>query len=191
MGPAQSQTPDSRSDGDLVRQALRGERDAFGELVKRYEPLCFAIALRRLGDPDRAAEAAQDAFISAWEHLERLRRPESFASWVAVITHNNCRSRLRQRPREVVSLDELAGQGIEPADDGHPPAFEPELIAALRRALPRLPEKYREPIELRYTEDWSCKRVADFLGLSLPAVITRLHRGRSLLLRMLRREGWK
>lgn len=170
---------------------LDGNKEAYGFLIERYQHLAYRLALQKIGDLDMAEDAVQQSFITGYETLERLRNPASFASWIAGITKNVCKNLLRDRKNASVSLDYLADVGIEPGDSGNSSSYDREIISAVRNFIPRLPDKYREIIELRYNEGYSCEKIADFLNLSRSAVLSRLFYARKRLLKMLRKEGWK
>ena len=135
-----------------------------------------------------AQDAAQETFLRGYNNLDRLRDVSSFAAWMAGITRNPCRNLQRNMGQRPVSLEYLAELGIEPPDPGRPFAFNTGQLAALKKILPSLPEKYREILELRYAEDYSCKKIASFLSLSLSAVKSRLFHARKLILKRLKKE---
>jgi len=184
-----AQSQEILKDEEIVQKVLKGDKEAFGVLFDRYYHLVYRIALMKLGDCDMAQDAAQEAFLKGYNHLDRLREPSSFASWMAGITKNLCRNLRRNMGRKPVSLDYLAEVGIELPDPGHPVVFSPEQVSSLKRILPTLPEKYREILELRYTEQYSCKKIASFLSLSESAVKSRLFYSRKIILKKLKKEG--
>lgn len=176
------------SDEEIVQRVLEGDRESFGILFDRYYFLVFRLALTKLGDSEMAQDAAQDAFLRGYNHLDRLRDASSFGAWMAGITRNLCRNLRRNMGRRPVSLEYLAEVGIEPPDPGRPFSLNTDQLAALKRILPSLPEKYREILELRYTEECSCKKIASFLDLSLSAVKSRLYHARKLILKRFQKE---
>ena len=176
------------SDEAVVHRVLKGDKDEYAILVKRYHNLAFALSLRYVKDPECADEMVQETFVRAYENLDRLRKPGNFSSWIAGITRNVCRSHLRKNRKKVLSLDYLAELGIEPTNSGNPDYFDKELIRALRNLFPRLPDKYREILHLKYTGNHSCREIAEFLNLSQSAVLSRLFYARKKLLKMLRKE---
>lgn len=178
------------SDEHIVEKVLEGEKDLFGVLLERYQRFVYRIALSYLRDCDRAEDATQEAFLIAYENLDRLRDRSVFASWIAGITKNVCRNVIKRAPPSV-SLGYLAELRIEPSDSGFPGATDGkdhELIALVRKLLPEMPQIYREVLELYYTEEQATKTIAQFLGISQGAVITRLHRARKLLEKMIEKE---
>jgi RNA polymerase sigma factor (sigma-70 family) len=180
---------DNLPDKEIIAAVLDGDKESYGILVDRYENLVFRLALRRLGDADMAEDIAQEAFLQGYQHLERLKNPASFASWISVITRNLCANIVRDRKLSTVSLEYLAETGIDPADEAKTPEYDKEMILAIRKLISKLPEKYREVVELRYAEEYSCNKIASFLDISVSAVLSRLFYARKRLLKMLKEEG--
>jgi len=184
---------DSHSDDQIVREVLNGCKEAYAVLVDRYKGLVHGLAFRLVRDPDIAEEVTQETFVTAYLRMDRLARPERFAAWVAMIARNGAMTALRKRGRSPQSLDALSEQGFDAAVDPVAPGTEEEQerqLAALRYAVARLPPPYREVIELRYTEGFSCERIASFLDITVSAAKVRLHRARKRVLAILRKEGW-
>jgi RNA polymerase sigma factor (sigma-70 family) len=177
-------------DEALVRLVLAGDKEAYGELVRRYQNLAYRLAAGLLKDCDRAEDAAQEAFCRGYRHLERLRNPSAFASWLAAIVRNACRNVQRAERNAPLSLDDLAEIGIEPDDCGNAGSFDPELIEAIRSGLERLSDQDREILELHHFEEMTCSKMAVFLGISRTAANSRLLRARKRLEDTLRKGGW-
>jgi len=184
-----AQQPKEATDEDLVKQVLDGDKESYGILINRYRNLAFRMSLQKLDNLEMAKDAVQDTFIAAYENLDRLRNPSSFGSWIAGITKNICGTILREMGKQPVSLDYLADIGVEPIDSGDS-SFDKEILEAVRKCIPRLSQKHRDIIELRYTEGYSCKKIASFLSLSESAVKSRLFHARKRLLKCLHKEGW-
>ena len=119
-------------DKTLVQAATAGDRDAFEQIVRRYESLVYAVALGRLGRPGEAEEMVQAVFVAAYESLHRLQEPFNLSSWLARIATNLSLNRLRAGRREV-SLTDVAEEGLPLREDVAPG----ELV----RALHTLPEQ--------------------------------------------------
>jgi RNA polymerase sigma factor (sigma-70 family) len=162
----------------LVELARGGDREAFGALVQRFQNLAVATAWARLGDPERARDAAQDAFIDAFLHLGQLREAAAFPGWLRRIVAKHCDRQTRRRSF--------------PADaaNAEPPAADPDAGAALaagetrawlRRAIEALPEPERLAVALHYLGGESQESVACFLELPLSTVKKRLHTARARL----------
>jgi RNA polymerase sigma factor (sigma-70 family) len=153
---------------------------AFGEIVRRYQAMAFGLAWAMLGDFQLAEDAAQEAFLSAWRHLPQLRRDGAFGGWLRKIIVRQCRRMMRvDRPPES-AWDVLA----EAASGGRSPAEEAEMWETrrtIRAAIRALPEKHRIALGLYYVDGYSQREVADFLGVPVGTVKSRLHAGRAML----------
>jgi RNA polymerase sigma-70 factor (ECF subfamily) len=185
----------------LIRQAKRGDLDAFNRLLLEYQTLAFNIALRVMGDPDSAADTTQDAFISAYKGLKRF-RGGSFRSWLLRIVTNACYDELRRRKRRpAASLDALEEEGEFIASDagawGKHQADRPEAEAErseLRRAiefcLQRLPLDYRVIALLVDIQGHDYRAAAEVIGKPVGTVKSRLARARERMRKCLegRRE---
>jgi RNA polymerase sigma-70 factor (ECF subfamily) len=183
-------TTEQMTDQDLVEAVLKGEKQSYEALIDRYKNMAYKIALKLLGDADPARDVVQESFIAAYENLERLKKPAAFGSWLHSIVRHRSISLQRKNKINTVSLEYLADAGIEFKDSSGETDTNNEIVNTLRKLLLKLPEKYQEIIELRYMENYSCKKIADFLGISNSAVISRLHYARQRLRGMLRKEGW-
>jgi RNA polymerase sigma factor (sigma-70 family) len=172
------------NDADLVRESLAGNREAFGQIVARYQSLVCSLAFSATGSLSQSEDLAQETFVTAWRQLRGLREPEKLRSWLCRIARNLTCDTLRQQGREPShqgeSLEELSGSpapGPQPAEQ----AISNEEAAILWRAIERIPEIYREPLVLFYREHQSIASVAGSLELTEDAVKQRLLRGRKML----------
>jgi RNA polymerase sigma-70 factor (ECF subfamily) len=174
-------------DATLVVRAREGDTSAFEALVRRYQDPVFRIAARILTDPHDAADAAQEAFITAWRRLHDLSAEQAFAAWLYRITVTRALSAARAR-RPLVPLDErTAGPDRSPGPGQHAQAD--GLRAALASALTRLTPGQRSCWILRETEGMSYEEVAAILHTTPGAVRGRLHRARTQLAEEL--KSWR
>lgn len=166
----------------LVNASLKGDRDAFAQIVNRYQTLVASVAYSGTGDLSQSEDLAQETFITAWKRLKSLREPGKLRGWLCGIARRITANARRREQRQPV-------QSSEPFDE-ETPAPEPlpvdraitrEEEAILWRSLERIPETYREPLILFYRENHSAERVAQMLELTEEAVRQRLSRGRKLL----------
>jgi RNA polymerase sigma-70 factor (ECF subfamily) len=180
-------------DHTLLARAQGGDMSAFEALVDRHEDKVYGLALRMTRSEADAAEITQDTFLSAYQHLADFRGEAAFGSWVHRIAANNALMRLRrQRVLDIVSED-LAGPEFTdrgsladvPESDWNRRAddkiLDEELGRAIQEATDALPEGYREVFLLKDVEGLSYEEISEMVGISVPAVKSRLHRARLAL----------
>jgi RNA polymerase sigma-70 factor, ECF subfamily len=161
----------------LVEAARSGNRAAFSQLYARYAPMVNAIALAHATRSD-APDLVQEVFMRALSSISGLRDAGAFGGWLAMITRNCARSRLRQQP-EGTMLRDLAAP---------PEADEVEAAEALE-AIRALPEAYRETLLMRLVEGMTGPEIAQRTGLTEGSVRVNLHRGLKMLRERLRRTS--
>ena len=187
--------PPNLSEQELVAAAKRGDQDAFAALIHLYEKKVFALTRRLCANPDDAQEAAQEAFLAAWQGLPFFRGESSFATWLYRLTSNACMDLLRKEQRhqsaagpslddEEVELPVAAATG-----DPHAEAERTELKAAIEAGLRALPPEYRAVLLLREIHQRSYDEIADVLDLDLGTVKSRISRGRKQLRKFLLESG--
>jgi RNA polymerase sigma-70 factor (ECF subfamily) len=195
MEPTPPPQPASPSDGTLVEQVLGGRRDAFDELIKRYQRQAVAVSYRLLGSSHDALEVTQDAFLKAFSSLATLQKPEAFGGWLMRIVSNlslNYR-RSRKTRQGQLPLDDLLGGGGDAGEaaggsDWMAQSGDPvrrleseEMGRRLQKALQELPEKQRTAIVLFAIEGRPQKEVAETLECSVEAVKWHVFQGRKKL----------
>jgi len=166
---------------ELIRQAQRGDTEAFAALVRLHERFVYNLALRSLGNQDEAADAAQDALVRAWIALPDFRGQSQFRTWLYRIVVNLCINRSPRLRRELQALthDELSEL---PSPDTVPARVEQrELRSFIHHEMERLPEKYRLLISLRYQHELTYDEIASLLDLPLGTVKTGLFRAKERL----------
>jgi RNA polymerase sigma factor (sigma-70 family) len=174
----------AHDDSDLVIASLSGNRDAFGQIVSRYQSLICSLAYSATGSLGASEDLAQETFITAWRHLRHLRERHKLKAWLCGIARNRINNTLRREGREPLRAAESLEAVPESAcSEPLPPdqTISREEEAILWRSLERIPEIYREPLVLFYREHKSIETVAADLDLTEDAVKQRLSRGRKLL----------
>lgn len=170
------------TDHELIDATRRGEREAFGLLVQRYQRMVEAAAFCATGRQDLVDDIVQDTFITAWCTIERLRASDSLRSWLYGIARN-LGHKARRKHGRVHSLDDALVSS--PLEAHHPSPLdalvEHERDREIAAAIGRLPARYREPIVLFYYEHCSVKEVAATLAVHEDAAMQRLSRGRRKL----------
>jgi RNA polymerase sigma-70 factor (ECF subfamily) len=169
------------SDEQIVEQALAGDGDAFGELVRRWERRIFALAYGILGREEDARDATQETFIAAFRNLSAFRGEAKVSSWLHRIAVNQCITRQRRaRVRGETSLEaQVEDGGVQFAStDGESPATGAEgreRTEAVRRAVNALPPELRSVVVMKEFEDLTFQEIADTLGVPLSTVKSRLY----------------
>ncbi|MBA3718493.1 MAG: sigma-70 family RNA polymerase sigma factor [Actinobacteria bacterium] len=169
-------------DIQLVRAAQIGDFWAFEELVRRHGARVYRIALRLLGNRSEAEDAAQEAFVQAWQALPVFRGESSVSTWLYRIVTNRCLNLLQARRRE----EPLSERQEAPTPVPERVAETVDALGALKTAILRLTPEQRAPLVLREFEGRAYEEIAEILEISVPAVKGRLHRARLELLDSMR-----
>ncbi|MBN1818768.1 MAG: sigma-70 family RNA polymerase sigma factor [Sedimentisphaerales bacterium] len=171
-----------RHDGtELVKRFQAGHSEAFDEMVEAYRGKIAVLAHRLLGWDGDVEDVCQEVFVSALLGLKRFRGDCSLRTWLFRITINKCRSRQSRRLRlRWFGPAKMADAAIE-GDPAEQSLIEAETAQAVRRAVQALPQRYREPVVLRYLQEMDHEQIAAVLGLSRTAVNVRLSRARQML----------
>jgi RNA polymerase sigma-70 factor, ECF subfamily len=178
----------------LVEVAQRGDVESFNELVRLFEGRVYNLCYRMLGDADSAADAAQDAFLSAFRNLRSF-RGGSFRSWMLRIATNTCYDVLRVRKRrpsvslDIEADDESASSPLQIADTAESPddfSLRRELAAAIQDGLTTLPDEQRIVLILSDIQGLPYEEIAQITNSNLGTVKSRLSRGRARLREVLK-----
>ena len=179
---------DIANDDDLVwvQRCLAGDRSAFEPLMRKYQRPLFNVAARLLGNHDDALDAAQNAFVKAYEHLSSFDQRQRFFSWLYQILRNDCLNALRSRRPSGPLPEDLAASG-SPADA----VEQAERRAAVQTALLALTEDQREVVLLRHFTELSYEEIAASTGVPVKTVKSRLFTARQRLAALLagRQDG--
>src|SRR5580698_5143732 len=191
LNPLQPRTPlpsqvVKDDEGALVAAAKAGDIDAFETLVSRYERKIFRLAQNITQNREDAEDTMQEAFLKAYQHLSEFQGNSRFYTWLVRIAVNQALMKLRKRRPNQVSLDEEIETGEESMpreveDWGPSPEDryeQSELGTILNETISDLDPSFRIVFQLRDIEELSTEETADVLGLSVPAVKSRLLRAR-------------
>lgn len=181
----------------LVDRARAKDVSAFEELVSRYEDKLYRLAMRFVRNETDAQEILQEAFLSAWKNLPSFEGRAQFGSWMYRVTVNAALMLIRSRNRhpevdvdgiDPAALSEAVDQAGQATGNGGDWSLRPdhqlqseELRGHIQKAVDALPAGLRTVFLLRDVEELSTEETAEMLGLSVPAVKTRLHRARLAL----------
>ncbi|MEU2155535.1 RNA polymerase sigma factor SigM [Streptomyces sp. NPDC019396] len=178
----------SADDQELLKRHVAGDPDAFGELVRRHRDRLWAVALRTLGDREEAADAVQDALVSAFRAAHTFRGQSAVTTWLHRITVNACLDRVRKatsRRTSPVDDTERLEQLLEPHESAEAPAEREDLHRELVAALSRLPVDQRAALVLVDMQGYPVAEAAAMLDVPTGTVKSRCARGRARLLPML------
>jgi len=182
-------TPDA-DELELIKRAKRGDRQAFGQLVERYQRRVVGVALAISHNQDDAVELAQETFVRAFENLSKFESRSSFSTWLYRIAHNLTIDFRRREGRHVVLRGEDAESEIDrlPSQlgDSYGALRRNELSARIREALDQLTPEHRAVVLLREVEGLSYDEISDSLQIPRGTVMSRLHYARSRLRAMLK-----
>jgi len=174
----------------MITRSQNGDINAFEELIARYERKVFAIAYRFMGNREDASDLAQEAFLKAFQSIQKFRGDASFSTWIYRIVSNVCKDELRKQKRSVqTSLDEEVWLEEGPVtkqikDDKPTPEQvyeQTELKDYLQNLINNLNPEYRMVVILRDIQGYSYEEIAEILGCSLGTVKSRLNRARKAL----------
>lgn len=169
-----------RSDYEIIQLCLKGNQDAFAELVNRYKKLVYTIVYRMINDKEEASDIAQEVFIKLYRSLDRYNPEYRFSTWAVKIATNLCLDVLRKKRIETISVDEMIYQ---PGHDENPEAvyLKIERKEQISKAINALPEKYKLPIVLFHQYGLSYEEICKTLNEPMSIVKNRLHRARHML----------
>ena len=178
------------TDAQLVQRAQTGDRDAFRQLVERYQAKIAGLALGMLRNRDDALDIVQEAFTKAYQGLDRFQGNASFYTWVYRIAMNLCIDQQRRDRRMTpVPLDtpDRPEESVLPPEDGPTPnspfdhASDVQLRGRLRDAIAELTPEHRAVILLREVEGLSYEEISEALDVPKGTVMSRLHYARRQL----------
>ena len=169
-------------DFEIILDVLTGNRNAYADILRRYEERVRGYCLMMLEDPTQAEDAAQEVFIKAYQALGQFRRQSSFSTWLYRIAANHCtdllRKRVRQKTESWEALLEKEGEKIEALFAGSPKIESLEQTELVTKLLSYLPEKSRTILILREIQGLNYQELAEALGCTVDAVKGRLKRAR-------------
>ncbi|MEU6462435.1 RNA polymerase sigma factor SigM [Streptomyces sp. NPDC046976] len=179
---------DGVSDQELLTRHVQGDPDAFGEIVRRHRDRLWAVALRTLGDREEAADAVQDALVSAYRAAGTFRGQSAVTTWLHRITVNACLDRARKAAtRKTAPVDdtERLEQLLEPHESASAPAERNDLHRQLIEAMGTLAPEQRAALVLVDMQGYPVAEAARILDVPTGTVKSRCARGRARLLPLL------
>lgn len=175
------------NDVHLIHRILDGDDSAFTELVEKYQKQVHTLAWRKTGDFHIAEEMTQDTFLTAYQKLATLKKPQCFSSWLYVIATRHCNSWLRKRHRQSQLYQDMDITQPENASYSEYRLEENERITVetqrdvVKKLLAKLGESERTVMTLHYFGEMSCAEIGAFLGVSVNTIKSRLRRAQQRL----------
>jgi RNA polymerase sigma-70 factor (ECF subfamily) len=171
----------SENDKYYIERCLDGHPDDFRHLVRRYQSVLLANLAGKLGNKDRAEEAAQEALVRAYFNMNKLKKPDAFFSWLLGIADHVAKE--FQRKEQIKQQREIVRSFSQEA-----PSTELSQDYALEAAIAELPETYRNVVLLRYYGQHSCSQIAEQLEIPLGTVTKQLSRAYAMLRQLLQQQ---
>ena len=174
-------------DVQLIQRVLDGDDTAFSTLVGKYQRSVHALAWRKIGDFHIAEDITQETFLKAYQKLSTLKEPQSFASWLYIITANRCNTWLRKRRLRTQPLEDTSSTQLERANYSGYVIEENERMTVetqrevVKKLLAKLKESDRTVITLYYFGGMTYEEISKFLGVSVGAIKNRVYRAQERL----------
>lgn len=169
-----------KTDEQLVREIIAGNRERYYELVKRYEQKLKRYVRRLINRPAEVDDIVQNVFIKAYKNLPTFQTHLSFSSWIYRIAHNETVNTISSGfIQKFVSLNLIFGLGA--TDNAEEQIIDEEMKRQLKSCINSIDIKYREPIVLFYYEEKSYEEISDILRIPVRAVGVLIHRGKLLI----------
>lgn len=180
----------------LIRRALRGERRAFEELMRKYEKRIFGFVVRMVRNEETAVDLTQDFFIKMYTVLDKYNFEYKFSTWAYRICYNLVIDHIRKHQAQVESLDDdsvsprdlLASDNVN-REDGFRALSRAETRDYVWRVVDGIPLKFRELILLRYIQDLKYEEIADITDLPVGTVKNRIFKAKEILKQEMEKDG--
>jgi len=172
------------NDNEVLSRVLRGDQQAYAEIVKRYQSFVFTIALRYTPNREDAEEIAQDCFVKAYRSLSDFRGDAKFSTWLYTIVTTTCLTFLRKKKLETHSLDnEKVFEAADSLDSGFRAnqVEQKSKVTMVNKAITLLSPDDAQIITLFYKGEQSLEEIGQIMGLEPNTVKVRLHRARQRL----------
>jgi RNA polymerase sigma-70 factor, ECF subfamily len=173
----------------LIKSAKKGNRDAFGALVRQFSKPVYYLAYRFTRDHDVSDELTQECFVKAYQAMDSFIEGKSFKSWVFAIVSNLAINYLKKQKRQVSLDDDISESVLEDtraSSNPHDDLVAKDLKVRISEAVERLPEEFKTVFILRTYEDMSYEEISSMLKIEKGTVMSRLFRARARLKRELK-----
>ena len=179
---------EKKADEYYIREILRGDSGSFSRLVEKYNHLAFSLSMKVLNQREDAEEAAQDAFVKAYNSLGTFESSSTFRTWFFRIVYNNAISKLRTRKNVEVKIQDttISDRDLETTENAIGLLNTMDRQKYLQAGLEKLEPEERALLKMYYYDDFSMDEVSEITGLTVSNVKVKIHRSRKRLLENLR-----
>ncbi|TMM29406.1 sigma-70 family RNA polymerase sigma factor [Polaribacter aestuariivivens] len=174
----------TNNDQLIINKVLKGNTNAFSELINTYKDLVFSLAIKMTKNREEAEEISQDTFVKAYKNLSKFKGDSKFSTWLYRITYHTCLDALKKNKKHTNSfeLNEITLNLIQTTDNALQTLERKERTKIMDKCLLQLPEEERSILWLFYYKELSLKEIIEVTSLSEANIKVKLHRGRKKLL---------
>jgi len=166
------------TDEEVVEITRANDKEAYAEIIKRYQDKLMRYATYLLNDNDKATDVVQESFIKAYINLNSFNTKKKFSSWIYRIVHNQAMNLIDKHKKEMPLLNNVNfDSGINVEEE----YTKGEIIGMVKDCLSEIPVLYKEPLSLHFLEDKSYKEIGDILRTPIGTVGTRINRAKLLM----------
>ncbi len=178
---------EKKTDEYYIREILKGDSGSFSQLVEKYKHLAFSLSFKLLSHREEAEEAAQDAFIKAYNSLSSFQNGSTFKTWFFRIVYNTSISKLRARKNREINIDDIkiSDTEIQSAENTVEQLSKNDRQKYLEIGLERMDPEERALLKMYYYDDFSMDEISVITALSVSNVKVKIHRSRKKLLQEL------
>lgn len=167
-----------KTDEEVVKIICLGDKEAYAEIIERYQKKLLRYATSILGDYHKAEDAVQEGFIKAYININSFNQNKKFSSWLYRIVHNQAINLIdKHQKRKTIEIDFDIDSGVNLEEE----MIKANLIKEAQTCLKEMPVNYREPLALYYLEEKSYEEISDILRMPLGTVGTRINRAKGVL----------
>ncbi len=178
------------SDNDIINQVLKGNTDAFSQLIKRYQAMVFTLSLRLMKQREEAEELAQDVFVQAFRKLYQFKQEAKFSSWLYSITYRLGLNKIKKNQRNLDTDDlDLHHHDMSTSENVEKVLSLNERNIHIKECIGQLGEEEAYLVTLFYYEELSIKEIASITQLTETNIKTKLFRARKKLYYLLEKEN--
>jgi RNA polymerase sigma-70 factor (ECF subfamily) len=173
------------NDEQLVVYIRTKDKEAYREIVKRYEKKLMRYCIYLIKDEIKANDVLQSTFLKAFVNLNGFNKNKKFSTWIYRIAHNEAINEVKKNNKEVQLLENMDFESSEDLDEN---VFRKERQKKIKECLSRLPILYAEPLTLHYLEEKSYDEISDILRISIGTVGTRINRAKKFMRKLCQKK---